>query len=298
MRLAEFISKNTESILVRWEAFAATCLPAAAKMEPLALRDHAHQILVAIVMDLNTPQTREAQSAKSMGLSPVIPGAPHTAAQTHAILRARSGFDINQLAAEYRALRASVLQQWMDSCSDEKLETNDIIRFNEAIDQALTESITSFSHKVEESRDLLLGMLGHDMRSPLQTIQATASLLAALNAGGLVSEAAGRLIKSGSRIKALLDELLDFNRINLGLGIPICPAKLDLASLLRGTRSTSGSESRPCHFLRGIRRSWRDVGRFTFATGPLEPGRQRHQIRAVRYASECVGVRESTARGI
>ena len=66
-------------------------------------------------------------------------------------------------------------------------------------------------------------MLGHDMRSPLQTIQMTASYLAALNAGEKVSVAASRLIRSGARMQALLDDMLDFNRTKLGLGINIAP---------------------------------------------------------------------------
>ena len=165
MGLAEFILQNMEGILVRWEAFAATRLPAAAKMAPLALRDHARQILEAVVNDLRTPQTRKAQADKSMGLAPIIISAPETAAETHAILRARSGFDINQLAAEYRALRASVLELWTDSCGPNNIPMDDLIRFNEAIDQAVAESISFFIAKVEESRNLLLGMLGHDMYS-------------------------------------------------------------------------------------------------------------------------------------
>jgi signal transduction histidine kinase len=43
---------------------------------------------------------------------------------------------------------------------------------------------------VERARNLLLGMLGHDMRNPLNTILMTASHLAALNAGAEISEAA------------------------------------------------------------------------------------------------------------
>jgi hypothetical protein len=41
----------------------------------------------------------------------------------------------------------------------------DVIRFNEAIDQAVAESIGHFSAQVEQGRNLLLGMLGHDMRT-------------------------------------------------------------------------------------------------------------------------------------
>lgn len=232
MRLVEFISRNMEAILVEWEAFATTLRPAATNMTPLALRDHAQQILEAVAADLSTTQTRQAQAEKSKGRAPKPMGAPETAAETHAVLRAKSGFDINQLAAEYRALRASVLRQWMDACQPEGPDLGDVIRFNEAIDQAVAESIGFFAAQVEQARNLLLGMLGHDMRSPLNTIQTTASYLAALNAGEKVSAAASRLIRSGASMKALLDDLVDFNRTKLGLGINIVPADADLAALL------------------------------------------------------------------
>jgi signal transduction histidine kinase len=75
-------------------------------------------------------------------------------------------------------------------------------------------------------------MLGHDMRSPLQAIQVTASYLAALNAGEQVSGAAARLIRSGARMQALLDDLTDFNRTKLGLGINVVPKDVDLADVL------------------------------------------------------------------
>ena len=52
MRLADFILRDMEAILARWEAFAATSMPAAARMNALALRDHAQQILEAAVADL------------------------------------------------------------------------------------------------------------------------------------------------------------------------------------------------------------------------------------------------------
>ena len=207
MRLADFILRDMESIVVEWEAFAATLLPAAASMTPLALRDEAKQILEAVATDLSTPQTKQAQIDKSLGRAPKLMDAPETAAQTHAILRARSGFDINQLASEYRALRASVLRLWTEACQPDDINLEDVIRFNEAIDQALAESIGFFSEQVERARNLLLGMLGHDMRNPLNTIQMTASYLAALNAGADVSEAASRLIRSGACMKALLGRL-------------------------------------------------------------------------------------------
>jgi hypothetical protein len=54
---------------------------------------------------------------------------------------ARSGFDINLLVAEYRALRASVLRLWIDATPLDEQGVEDVIRFNEAIDQAIVESV-------------------------------------------------------------------------------------------------------------------------------------------------------------
>ncbi|MDF3083186.1 sensor histidine kinase [Burkholderia sola] len=232
MRLSDFIIRNMEPILVQWEAFAATLLPAARHMTSQGLRDHAREILTAVAQDIATPQTREAQHEKSLGRAPEPVDACETAAQTHAVLRAQRGFNINQLAAEYRALRASVLRLWIDACQPGPADMDDMIRFNEAIDQALAESVAFFTEQVEQARNLFLGMLSHDMRTPLQTIQLTASYLAALNAGEEVSEAAARLIRSGGRMQGLLDDLCDFNRTQLGLGINVVPRNIDLAHVL------------------------------------------------------------------
>lgn len=231
MRLGPFILRDMEHILSQWEAFAANHVPAAASMTPLQLRDHAREILEAVVKDLSTLQSREAQAAKSMGLAPKLFDAPQTSAETHGFLRACSGFDIKQLTSEFRALRASVMRLWADDCQPDTPHLDDIIRFNEAIDQALAESIAFFSGHVEQSRNLFLGMLGHDMRSPLMTITMTASYLARLNSGAEISQAAARLISGGKQMHALLDDLVDFNRTTLGVGIIIRPTQVDLASI-------------------------------------------------------------------
>jgi signal transduction histidine kinase len=230
MRLAAFILGNMETILVEWEAFAASIGDFSETMTPLSLRDHAREILRAVAKDISQSQTEAARSEKSKGQAPVALGAPETAAETHAVLRARSGFDINQLVSEYRALRASVLRLWFADCGDEVPHQDDVVRFNEAIDQAVAESVSFFWAELEQSRNLLMGMVGHDMRSPLQTIQMTAAYLGALNVGDKVSEASSRLINSGRRMQALVNDLVDYNRSRLGLGINITPGPADLSS--------------------------------------------------------------------
>jgi hypothetical protein len=134
-----------ELILEKWELFASTYLPPAARMSSLSVRGHLSEILEAIVADLENPQTRSERADKSMGLAVSAPGAPLSAAQKHALARAESGFDIAQLSAEYRALRASVLGAWMDACLPKIADADDIMRFNEAIDQAMAEATVLFA---------------------------------------------------------------------------------------------------------------------------------------------------------
>jgi signal transduction histidine kinase len=231
VRLSEFILLDMDSILAEWDRFASTQGEVGANMSPTALRDHAREILEAIVQDMRVEQTKSEQSRKSKGLAPRPDGTADTAAETHAIVRAKSGFDVIQLVAEYRALRASVLRLWEQASSPSETDLEDVRRFNEGIDQALAESIAYFMEEVNEDRNLFLGMLGHDFRTPLQTVQVTAAYLSKLDAGPLVSAAATRLVKSGNRMKALLDDLLDYNRTKLGLGISVSPVPVDLAEV-------------------------------------------------------------------
>lgn len=76
MRMADFIRTNLEPIIEQWEEFAKTIL-SASKMDKLALRDHAKEMLVLIADDLDTPQTKREQADKSKGLDgPVAEAKP------------------------------------------------------------------------------------------------------------------------------------------------------------------------------------------------------------------------------
>lgn len=96
MRLPDFILLNIDAIVEEWEAFAATLFPSRQQMTSLALRDHVKEIMEAVAADIRTEQTEGEQSAKSKGLAPNKLDASETAAQTHAVLRAKSGLDIKR----------------------------------------------------------------------------------------------------------------------------------------------------------------------------------------------------------
>ena len=234
MKLSEFIIRNMEHILVEWEAFAKTTLPAAETMSSLALRDHAKLILEAAVKDIETSQTKLQQSDKSKGLAP-LPAGNETAAATHGVLRQLAGFDLVQLGSEYRALRASVIKLWKAQLTDlNDAEFNDMMRFNEAIDQALAESIASYSDAVDRSRETFLAILGHDLRSPLSSIQMAAQLLLmskTLDAQHL--DFAARIKRNVSTMNGMIKDLLEYAGGQLGKKIPVNPIASNMGSICR-----------------------------------------------------------------
>lgn len=231
MRLADFIEQNIGAILDNWDAFAVSVLPDGTESPPAALRDHAEEMLRVIVADLRQPQSRAQQDAKGKGNAP-RETAP-TPAERHALQRARADVNVQQLVGEYRALRASVLRLYADSNPAGRNVIIDIGRFNEAIDQALAESVQAFAIEVEHWRNVFLGMLGHDLRGPLNAILLSAKLIAKIASGQPVSEASARLIRGGERMRELLNDLLDYSRGSLSLGIRVKPEECDLGTVCR-----------------------------------------------------------------
>lgn len=227
-RLHQFMIDNTESIVMEWEAFARTLLPASRDMSPLSLRDHIHQILEFFVADIQSPQTIDDEISKSRGKSLNQPGT--TAAEDHAALRLSGGFDLGQMISEYRALRSSVIKLWR--ATGPAMDDTDFLemtRFNEAVDQALAESASFYSKETLRSKDLLVGILSHDIRNPLQAIMLSAEL--SLKIGPLNDKQimiSGNIGECARRIDTLIDNLLDMTRARLGAGLQLNRSTMDM----------------------------------------------------------------------
>lgn len=228
LRLSIFIRENMESILQGWEDFAKSIHPASHTVDILELRDHAEEMLDLIAEDLDTYQAEQQSIDKALGLAPRDES--DSAAETHAATRLSAGFTIDQLVAEYRALRASVLRLWGEHLkASAAFEVEDMIRFNEAIDQSLAASVAHYSLMVRQSQNLFMAILGHDVRTPIGAINMGARVL-------LLDEAlsnkhlkvASRILGSAERVEEMVGGLLDFAVSHLGTGIPITPSPIDL----------------------------------------------------------------------
>jgi diguanylate cyclase (GGDEF)-like protein/PAS domain S-box-containing protein len=158
MRLSEFIRNNIESILDEWDKYA-HAIDHAKRLDKVALRDHARGMLIVIATDLDRAQSVLEQAEKSKGRAPHGPFA--TEAELHGVSRFTEGFDVNEAIGEFRALRASVLRLLGANLPVPHGEADDITRFNEAIDQALAESLARFSEMKGRQSRLLETLLSN-----------------------------------------------------------------------------------------------------------------------------------------
>ncbi len=297
MRLADFILAHREPILAEWEAFARTCAPASSPMDITALRDHAEEMLRVIAADLAAPQSRLAQSEKSKGRAATRDGAATTAAGEHGAGRAQSGFTVDQMVAEYRALRASVIRLWTKS--EGALETADIedlTRFNEAIDQSLAESVARFNQDVEEAKETFLAILGHDLRTPLGAIRTSAVFM--LDTGELEEPhrtLTARVAGSARRSVTMVGDLLDFTRSHLGGGIPVVRAETDLGKVVREVVDEIAAAHPACPIrvdTRVAQRGRWDAARLSQALGNLIGNAVQHGAEGTTVTVEVRGTEE------
>ena len=139
-----------------------------------------------------------------------------SAAENHAVTRLMAGFTLDQMVSEYRALRSSVLRLWLaHDYSGDDHHAEDMIRFDEGIDQALVESIAAYGRAVETTRKTVLGVLGHDLRSPSGAVMMGADLhVHTQKFGDRERKLAAQFSTSVRRANHMVNDLLDLARCN------------------------------------------------------------------------------------
>ena len=91
-----------------------------------------------------------------------------------------------------------------------------------------------FERQLAEFREMFIGILGHDLRSPLNSIGMAAGML--LRRGYLNvqdAETTARIVSSGQRMARMITQVLDLTRARLGGGLPIEPQPTDLGEICR-----------------------------------------------------------------
>jgi signal transduction histidine kinase len=162
-------------------------------------------------------QSADEQSRKSQGRGSA--NTMRASGRLHADDRIQHGFTFRSVLSEFRALRATVMRLYAATGSS---DLTDVLRFNEAIDEALTESMDRFAGQTDQFRDQFIGVLSHDLRTPLGAITAGAALLALPDDNPQRrSWVVTRILNSAQRMERMIGDLLDVTRARLGGAIPL-----------------------------------------------------------------------------
>lgn len=243
MSIGEFIEQQVDAIVDEWVQFANTRLRSSHDFTREELADHAKVLLLALAADMKQAQGARAKHDKSQGNQPN--NAPNLTrqAQGHAVQRFNQGFSIDDLLSEFRALRASVVRRWTAQVQEPRSDDlEELTRFGEGMDQALSASVILYSKKVDDSRNLLLGVLGHDLRTPLGVVyMSTQYLLRGDTLTPAQTKAVVRIQTAAERMRGMVKDILDFTQTAFGVALPITPAPADFESITRNIVSEVAS---------------------------------------------------------
>lgn len=99
--------------------------------------------------------------------------------------------------------------------------------------QAEREQLIAELTRTVRLNELFTGILGHDLRNPLQSMLTAAEILIRRAPDPKFGATAGRIITSGTRMNRMIEQLLDFTRIRAAGAPPIERTPTDLAAVWR-----------------------------------------------------------------
>jgi signal transduction histidine kinase len=232
MQLADFIESDLQGLIDDWADYALSLSHDDNHLSETQLRNSAAEILMSVAADMRESQNAAQQAAKSRGDDRGTNSTFDRVAQQHADDRLSHGFAINDVVAEFRALRATVLRRWQQRSPGDAGAFQEMIRFNEAIDQVLAESVRRYAQRTTRIRDLFAGVLAHDLRSPLGAILNSAEMLLHDEGLSATSVRAVAFVQRGAmRMKQMIDDLLIFTRTRLGDTLPVSFTPQDIGRI-------------------------------------------------------------------
>lgn len=255
MKLSDFLTAHMQEILAEWDDYAERMAPAADEMTARELRDHAAQMLQAIAVQIDSPRpVPDDADPEAEGTGDVQgdgEGKPpsDSAAAKHGALRQEHRFTLLQLSSEFRTLRATILKLWLPHVRNMPESLDSVVRFNEAVDQALAESIVTYADRARAEHDLFIAILGHDLRGPLATMTMAGGLL---REPGMDAERAGKLghavATTASQMTSMVNDLLGLARSKLSCGMPIVRAQVDALQVCEAAIADAAAMYPDCDF--------------------------------------------------
>ena len=185
-------------------------VPEAHRLSEPELRDHLPLLLDAVCHEIEAPGAEEA-AGRAIGSGAI--------AREHARDRAANGYSLTEALRELSHFRAAILAL----CTDESMVTG-----GDEMERASGDAL----RQEAAFRERFIGVLGHDLRNPLQVVKLGTSAVLDLGVSSEQAQVLGRVVASAERMQRMIEELLDLTRARLGGGIPVALAPSDLGNVV------------------------------------------------------------------
>ncbi|HET7825298.1 MAG TPA: MEDS domain-containing protein [Anaeromyxobacter sp.] len=141
--------------------------------------------------------------------------------------------------------RAHALEVELDRRRAMEVALRETLAENRRLQEQTRQKNEELAHAVRLA-ETFVGMLGHDLRNPLNAIAQAAGLVARRAESDAIAKPAVRIVRSAHRMARMIDQILDFTRIRLGRGLPLEPRPIDLAEVCRlATEELEGEAQAP-----------------------------------------------------
>lgn len=136
-------------------------------------------------------------------------------AAEHGGQRARvTRFNAGSIVHEFQLFRSAILGAWHRAGVN--LALDEVERLNNAIDEALRESLTGFSVSQVQIREQFFLALTHDLRTPLAAASAAVQLIGVATSLARVQQMAAIAMRQNATLNTMICNLLDMMVFNAG----------------------------------------------------------------------------------
>ncbi len=236
-----FIVARLDTIVEEWQGVGRAQAPSLTRSETAELRDCLKGVLLAIAREMERDGTGVQ---RKRGATAGEPGTDAVPSIRHGRLRQQCGIGMRQLVEEFSSLRTTVLARWYFSGArkDSAAVLHQSLRFNQAVDSALSESAEGFTQALTAARDAYLFTLAQDLRNPLSTIHVASAVLARPDFGPDTRRNSTRRVRAAlAQMDGLISDLLEYTRRRAAPGIPVDPSSCDLKHVCEAAIAAVGA---------------------------------------------------------
>jgi signal transduction histidine kinase len=215
-RVAQLLRAERERIVELWVDEVRRDLPAALQAQRPVLREHAYELLAGLAAWVEGATEKATRAFGVLVENPALQALGY-------------GMGLETLIRELGQLRIVILRDIFSRADAGELHES-VLALAAGMDHAIADATSRFAQQREDVRDRFIGILGHDLREPLSSVQITARIL---GRHPKLRNHTDRIEQACDRMMRMVGDVLDFARGHLGGGIPARPAPHDLGEICR-----------------------------------------------------------------